>query len=57
MTEAWQDAVEDLPEDTLLFLLGSRYCETDLLSQTAWQLFGGTAPGYRARAGHLRLRS
>jgi transglutaminase-like putative cysteine protease len=46
MTEAWQDSVEDLPEDTLLFLLGSRYCETDLLSQTAWQLFGGTAPGY-----------
>jgi transglutaminase-like putative cysteine protease len=47
MTDAWQDAVEDLPEDTLLFLLASRYCETDLLSQTAWQLFGGTAPGYR----------
>jgi transglutaminase-like putative cysteine protease len=47
MTEAWQDSVEDLPEDTLLFLLGSRYCETDLLSQTAWQLFGGAAPGYR----------
>ncbi len=46
MTEAWQDSVEDLPEDTLLFLLGSRYCETDLLSQTAWQLFGGTTPGY-----------
>src|SRR5471032_3103592 len=51
MTEAWQDSVEDLPEDTLLFLLGSRYCETDLLSQTAWQLFGGAAPGYpRVRA-------
>lgn len=46
MTGAWQDAVEDLPEDTLMFLLGSRYCETDLLSETAWQLFGGTAPGY-----------
>src|SRR5579863_6491776 len=46
-SEAWQDSVEDLPEDTLLFLLGSRYCETDLLSQTAWQLFAGTAPGYQ----------
>jgi transglutaminase-like putative cysteine protease len=43
---AWQDSVQDLPEDTLVFLLGSRYCETDLLSQTAWQLFGGTFPGY-----------
>ncbi len=43
---AGQDTVQDLPEETLVFLLGSRYCETDLLSDTAWQLFGGTAPGY-----------
>jgi len=43
---AWQDSVENLPEDTLVFLLGSRYCETDLLSQTAWQLFCETNPGY-----------
>src|ERR1035438_8054980 len=33
-------------EEALVFLLGSRYCETDLLSQTAWQLFGGMSPGY-----------
>ena len=38
--------VEQLPDDSLVFLLGSRYCETDLLSETAWQLFGGTEPGY-----------
>ena len=43
---AGQDSVQDLPEDVLVFLLGSRYCETDLLSDSAWQLFGGTAPGY-----------
>lgn len=43
---AGQATVQDLPEDTLLFLLGSRYCETDLLSATAWQLFSGTAPGF-----------
>jgi transglutaminase-like putative cysteine protease len=43
---ARQTTVQDLPEDTLLFLLGSRYCETDLLSETAWQLFSGTAPGF-----------
>jgi transglutaminase-like putative cysteine protease len=43
---AWQDSVQDLPEETLVFLLGSRYCETDLLSETAWQLFSGTPPGY-----------
>ncbi len=45
-SNATQDSVEDLPVDTLVFLLGSRYCETDLLSPMAWQLFGGTEPGY-----------
>ena len=44
--DAGQDTVQDLPEDTLVFLLGSRYCETDLLSETAWQLFSNTTPGY-----------
>ena len=44
---AWQDSVEDLPRETLKYLLGSRYCETDTLSQTAWQLFGHTMPGYQ----------
>ncbi len=43
---AGQDSVQDLPEDALVFLLGSRYCETDLLSETAWQLFSGTDRGY-----------
>jgi transglutaminase-like putative cysteine protease len=43
---AAQDTVQDLPAETLLFLLGSRYCETDLLSETAWQLFSGTSPGH-----------
>jgi len=43
---AGQATVEDLPEDTLVFLLGSRYCETDVLSNTAWQLFGHTVPGH-----------
>src|SRR5579872_7142150 len=43
---AEQHAVEDLPDDALVFLLGSRYCETDLLSQAAWNLFGQTAPGW-----------
>jgi transglutaminase-like putative cysteine protease len=43
---AMQHEVQDLPEETLEFLLGSRYCETDLLSETAWQLFGHTTPGW-----------
>jgi transglutaminase-like putative cysteine protease len=41
-----QHAVEDLPEEALVFLLGSRYCETDLLSQVAWNLFQATPPGW-----------
>jgi len=44
--DAVQHEVQDLPEDTLVFLLGSRYCETDHLSDTAWRLFGHTPPGW-----------
>jgi transglutaminase-like putative cysteine protease len=43
---ARQHAVEDLPTEALLFLLGSRYCETDRLSETAWATFGQTPPGW-----------
>jgi transglutaminase-like putative cysteine protease len=43
---AIQHAVQDLPEETLVFLLGSRYCETDLLSGIAWRLFEFTSPGW-----------
>ncbi len=43
---ASQHAVQDLPEDTLVFLLGSRYCETDRLSDIAWSLFGHCAQGW-----------
>jgi transglutaminase-like putative cysteine protease len=43
---ALQHAVEDLPEEALVFLLGSRYCETDLLSDIAWQLFGQSPRGW-----------
>ncbi len=39
--------VEQLPESTLVFLLGSRYCETDLLSPIAWQHFGGVHGGWQ----------
>jgi transglutaminase-like putative cysteine protease len=46
-----QHPVEDLPEETLLFLLGSRYCETDKLSEIAWKLFANTPMGWpRAQA-------
>ena len=42
---AWQSEVERLPEEVLLYLLGSRYCETDKLSETAWSLFSQTPLG------------
>lgn len=53
--------VQDLPDDALTFLLGSRYCDTDKLSQTAWDLFGQLSPGWgRVQAvvdySHNRLR-
>lgn len=46
ISAALQHAVEDLPAETIVYLLGSRYCETDRLSDTAWQLFENTAPGW-----------
>lgn len=43
---ASQSAVEDLPSETLVYLLGSRYCETDRLTPTAWNLFANTPLGW-----------
>jgi transglutaminase-like putative cysteine protease len=43
---AQQHAVQDLPDDVLVFLLGSRYCETDHLSDTAWRLFEHSPLGW-----------
>ncbi|MET3776623.1 transglutaminase-like putative cysteine protease [Rhizobium alvei] len=39
-------AVWDLPDDCLVYLTGSRYCETDRLSQVAWDMFGNINPGW-----------
>lgn len=44
--EAAQHAVQHLPCDTLVYLLGSRYCDTDLLSDEAWRLFEHTGSGW-----------
>lgn len=43
---AIQHAVEDLPEETIAFLLPSRYCESDVLSEEAWRRFGAMQPGW-----------
>ena len=39
-------AAADLPDECLVYLMGSRYCETDRLSQAAWDMFGPLAPGW-----------
>ncbi len=44
--ETPQRAVEDLPDEVLVYTLASRYCPTETLSQVAWNLFGGTPPGW-----------
>lgn len=45
--QAQQMSPARLPDETLLYLLGSRYCETDKLSNQAWSLFGGIEPGWK----------
>ena len=43
---ARQIPVQDLPDEVMPYLLGSRYCDTDKLSGTAWNLFGQTQEGW-----------
>ena len=43
---AQEHPVSLLPEDTLMYLLGSRYCETEALMDDAWRLFGDVRPGW-----------
>lgn len=45
--DASQVSVETLPEETLVYLLGSRYCDTENLSDIAWRSFGSTQPGWQ----------
>ena len=43
---AEQYPIEALPAEVLVYLLGSRYCDTDLLSEMAWSKFGTVSPGW-----------
>src|ERR1700684_2047805 len=45
--EARQLEVGELPDSVLIYLLASRYCDTEKLSDLAWSLFGATTPGWR----------
>lgn len=44
--EAREHNIEDLSDEALQFLLPSRYCETELFSDIAWNLFGTTPMGW-----------
>jgi transglutaminase-like putative cysteine protease len=44
--DAPQHNIADVPDEALMFLLASRYCETDKLVGMAWALFGNTQPGW-----------
>ncbi len=46
MPEAVEHAVADLPDSVLVYLLASRYCDTERLTGLAWSLFGATQPGW-----------
>lgn len=44
--DARQHEILDLPVETLPYLLASRYCESDELTEKAWDLFGSTPTGW-----------
>ena len=46
VADAVQHPVQDLPDEVLPFLLASRYCDVEHLSDEAWRLFGGVEPGW-----------
>ncbi len=54
--------ISRLPDDVLLFLVSSRYCDSDKLADFAWSKFSGISGGYaRVQAicdfvhGHIRF--
>lgn len=46
VADAPQHAVQDLPTETLVYLLASRYCDTEHMTELAWKLFSSSPPGW-----------
>ena len=46
VTDAQQHLIKDLPPETLIYLMSSRYCEVSLLTNEAWEIARSTAPGW-----------
>jgi transglutaminase-like putative cysteine protease len=60
--EAAQHSLETLPVESLVYLLGSRYCETDRFTEIAWSRFGNVPKGWPlvqaiCDYGHIAYRS
>jgi transglutaminase-like putative cysteine protease len=45
--DAPQWEIDELPDDALIYLLGSRYCDTERLGNLAWSLFGHIKGGWQ----------
>lgn len=45
--DAQQHTVDSLPEETLVYLLGSRYCDSENPSTIAWNMFGNSPGGWK----------
>jgi transglutaminase-like putative cysteine protease len=45
-TDALQHPIEELPDEVLVYLLPSRYCESDKLIAAAWEQFGHLPAGW-----------
>jgi transglutaminase-like putative cysteine protease len=46
-SSAAQIPLQDLPDDVLVYLLGSRYCDTQKLTELAWASFGSINGGWQ----------
>jgi transglutaminase-like putative cysteine protease len=46
LATARQHPIDELPDDALIYLLGSRYCDTQKLSDLAWRTFGNSKTGW-----------
>jgi transglutaminase-like putative cysteine protease len=45
--DAPQWDIDQLPDDALVYLVGSRYCDTEKLRDIAWSLFGSVPGGWQ----------
>ena len=45
--DAREVPIDAVPDTVLLYLLPSRFCVSDLMANTAWDMFGSLAPGWR----------